>query len=314
MVFVALKQILTVNYLNIGKNTIVLNSLNVNEPFVFVRDKFLPAGQAAILINDLSIQRGYGIFDFFKTLDDKPVFLEAHLDRFFHSAGQLRLESGKTREELLTTLHTLQQKNNIPDSGIRMTLTGGYSPDGYSLASPNLIITQQPLLAPITAELPKSISLVTYPHQRQMPDVKTIDYLMAIWLQPYIRENGADDVLYHRGGISHQDGLDHPDGIIAECPRSNFFIVTADNTVVTPARHILKGITRMKVLELARQQFKTEERDVILEEVYGAKEAFITSTTRHILPVVQIDKKVIGNGVPGDVTRWLNREIYNLAR
>jgi len=286
----------------------------VNEPFVFVRDKFVPASQAAILISDLSIQRGYGIFDFFKTLDDKPVFLEDHLDRFFHSAGQLRLEPGKTRDELRAILHTLQQKNDIPDSGIRLTLTGGYSPDGYSLARPNLIITQQPLPAPITEELQKSISLVTYPHQRQMPDVKTIDYLMAIWLQPYIRENGADDVLYHRGGISHQDGIDHPDGIIAECPRSNFFIVTADNIVVTPARHILKGITRMKVLEVARQQFKTEERDLVLEELQTAKEAFITSTTKHVVPVIGIDNRMIGGGTPGIVTRWLNRELYKLAK
>lgn len=286
----------------------------MSEPFVFVRDSFVPASQAVILIGDLSIQRGYGIFDFFKTLDDRPVFLEDHLDRFFHSAGQLRLEPGKTRDELRTILLTLQQKNNIPDSGIRLTLTGGYSPDGYSLVRPNLIITQQPLLAPITEELPKSIRLVTYPHQRQMPDVKTIDYLMAIWLQPYIRENGADDVLYHRGGISHQDGIEHPDGIITECPRSNFFIVTADNIVVTPARHMLKGITRMKVLELARQQFRTEERDVLLEEVYRAKEAFITSTTKQVLPVISIDNRVIGDGEAGTVSRWLNREVYKLAK
>ena len=290
----------------------------MSEPFVFVRDNFVPASQASILISDLSIQRGYGIFDFFKTLGGKPVFLEDHLDRFFHSAGQLRLETGKTREELRGILAVLQQKNKIPDSGIRLTLTGGYSPDGYSLASPNLIITQQPLAATITGELQEGIRLVTYPHQRQMPEVKTIDYLMAIWLQPFIRENGADDVLYHRGGISHQDGVNHPDGIITECPRSNFFMVTADDTIVTPARHILKGITRMKALEVAGRQFRTEQRDMTLEELKTAKEAFITSTTKHILPVLQIDDIIIGKGspgegMPGNVSRWLNQELYALA-
>jgi branched-chain amino acid aminotransferase len=290
----------------------------VSEPFVFVRDNFVPASQASILIGDLAIQRGYGIFDFFKTLGGNPVFLEDHLDRFFHSARQLRLETGKTREELHEILDMLQQKNKIPDSGIRLTLTGGYSPDGYSLTSPNLIITQQPLAATITGELQKGIRLVTYPHQRQMPEVKTIDYLMAIWLQPFIRENGADDVLYHRGGISHQDGINHPDGIITECPRSNFFMVTAEDTIVTPARNILKGITRMKVLEVAGRRFRTEERDMTLEELKTAKEAFITSTTKHILPVLQIDDIIIGKGspeeeMPGDVSRWLNKELYALA-
>ncbi len=289
----------------------------MSEPFVFVRDSFVPASQASILISDLSIQRGYGIFDFFKTLGGKPVFLEDHLDRFFHSAAQLRLETGKTREQLRETLAKLQQKNKIPDSGVRLTLTGGYSPDGYSLTSPNLIITQQPLAATITGDLQKGIRLVTYPHQRQMPEVKSIDYLMAIWLQPFIRKNGADDVLYHRGGISHQDGINHPDGIITECPRSNFFMVTAEDTVVTPARHILKGITRMKVLEVAGRQFRTEQRDMTLEELKTAKEAFITSTTKHILPVLQIDDIIIGKesgeGMPGNVSRWLNQELYALA-
>jgi D-alanine transaminase/branched-chain amino acid aminotransferase len=150
----------------------------------FVNDSFLPADQASLQVGDLSIQRGYGIFDFFKTLNYTPIFLDDHLDRFYHSAAQLRLPTGKTRQDLRAVIHELQQKNNIPDSGIRMTLTGGYSSDGYSLSQPNLIITQQPLLIPISPECKKPVRLVTWNHQRQLPEIKTIDYLMAIWLQP----------------------------------------------------------------------------------------------------------------------------------
>jgi branched-chain amino acid aminotransferase len=279
----------------------------VNELFVIVHDDLVPAGLASLLISDLSIQRGYGIFDFFKSLNHTPIFIDEHLDRFFHSARQLRLTVAKTREELLALINTLQQKNNIPDSGIRIMLTGGYSPDGYTLVKPNLVISQYPLQVPISEAFQKSVRLITYPHQRQMPETKTIDYLMAIWLQPHIRENGADDVLYHN------------DGVLSECPRSNFFIVTAGDVLVTPARHILKGIIRGKVLELARRQFKTEERDIGLEELLTAKEAFITSTTKHILPVVRIDDKAIGRGLPGEgepgpVSRWLNQELYQLVK
>ena len=273
----------------------------MNELFVLVNDELIPAASAALGVGDLAIQRGYGIFDFFKTLNQRPIFLQDHLDRFFHSAEQLRLHIGKTREQLRALIHTLQQANNIPDSGIRMTLTGGYSPDGYTLAQPNLIITQQPLPTPITADLQKSIRLVTYSHQRQMPETKTIDYLMAIWLQPFIKETCADDVLYHTYGV------------ITECPRSNFFIVTADNTLVTPGHHILKGITRMKVLELARQQFPIEQRDITIDELKTAKEAFITSTTKHLMPVVQVDTTIIGKGLPGEITRRLNRELYEMV-
>jgi len=273
----------------------------MNELFVLVNDELIPAASAALGVGDLAIQRGYGIFDFFKTLNQRPIFLQDHLDRFFHSAEQLRLPIGKTREQLRALIHTLQQANNIPDSGIRLTLTGGYSPDGYTLAQPNLIITQQPLPTPITADLQKSIRLVSYSHQRQMPETKTIDYLVAIWLQPFIKETCADDVLYHTYGV------------ITECPRSNFFVVTADNTLVTPGRHILKGITRMKVLTLARQQFPVEQRDISLDELKTAKEAFITSTTKHLMPVVQVDTTIIGKGLPGEITRRLNRELYELV-
>jgi len=120
---------------------------------------------------------------------------------------------------------------------------------------------------------------------------------MAIWLQPFIREHGADDVLYHR------------DGMVLECPRSNFFIVTNDDIVVTPGRNVLQGIIRMKVLELARKQFLTEERDITLEEIRTAKEAFVTSTTKNILPVMQLDGHPIGNGQPGRVTERLAGEL-----
>jgi branched-chain amino acid aminotransferase len=272
------------------------------ERSVFVNGKYVPAGQASLLVTDLAIQRGYGIFDFFKTLGNRPIFLDDHLDRFFHSAAHLRLPVGRTREELKTIIAGLQQRNAIPDSGIRMTLTGGYSPDGYSLSQPNLIITQAPLKGPITATCYPPVRLVTYPHCRQMPEAKTIDYLMAIWLQPYIREHEADDPLYHQNGI------------ISECPRSNFFIVTADNTLVTPARNILKGITRKKVLELAPAHIRTEERDITLADLPTAQEAFITSTTKHILPVSHIDGQPIGGHpherVPGPISRWLNEQLY----
>lgn len=274
----------------------------MSDLFVFVNDDLVPAAEAKLLVSDLAIQRGYGIFDFLKTIDRTPVFPDEHLARFFHSARQLRLEHGTKKEELREVIRLLMEKNNIPDSGIKLTLTGGYSPDGYTLAKPNLVITQNPIQLPATGLFEKGIRLVSYPHQRQMPDTKSIDYLMAVWLQPYIKERGADDVLYHQ------------DGVISECPRSNFFIVTADDTVVTPSENILKGVIRGKVLELAGRQFKTEERPVTLHDAWGAREAFITSTTKHVLPVMQLDGRTIGEGAPGRVARWISGGLEKLVK
>jgi len=249
--------------------------------FTFLNHSFLPAADASLGVSDLAIQRGYGIFDYFKTIDNRPIFLDDHLDRFYHSAARMRLAAGKTREELKAIIAELQQLNQLPDSGIRITLTGGYSPDSISPGQPNLILTQHPLIPP-RKDCPPPVRLISYPHQRQLPDVKTIDYLMALHLQPDIRNRGAFDVLYHHNGV------------ITECPRCNFFLVTADGTLVTAARNVLKGITRMKVLEFAYANSKVEERDVLLTELPAAKEAFFTSTSRHIVPVSHIDDIPIG--------------------
>ncbi|MDO6429282.1 aminotransferase class IV [Flavitalea sp. BT771] len=274
----------------------------MSDLFVFVNHDLVPASEASLLVSDLAIQRGYGIFDFLKTIDHTPIFPDEHLERFLHSARQLRLDAGRTKEELLGCIRLLMEKNKLPHSGIKLTLTGGYSPDGYALIKPNFVITQSPLQFPLTGLFEKGLRLVSYPHQRQMPDTKTIDYLMAIWLQPYIRERNADDVLYHQGGL------------ISECPRSNFFIVTNEDEVVTPFEGILKGVIRGKVLKVAGRQFKTAERPVTLEEAWNAKEAFITSTTKHVVPVLGLDGRIIGDGAPGKVTRWISEGLGNLVK
>jgi branched-chain amino acid aminotransferase len=271
----------------------------VNHLYAAVNGVLLPSDQASLQISDLAIQRGFGVFDFLKTWRYKPVFLEEHLDRFFRSAAGLRLEVGSSREALRELIAALQEKNQLDYSGFRLTLTGGYSTDSMTPGKPNFIISQTPLAGVLSEEVQPSIRLVSYPHRRQLPEIKSIDYLMAIWLQPYIRECMADEVLYHQ------------DGSIAECPRSNFFMVTADDVVVTPARGILPGIIRGKVLELARQQFAVEVRDVQLSELSLAKEAFITSTTKHILPVAQVDGVEFGGA--GPVARLLNAELYALC-
>lgn len=251
----------------------------------------LPAEEAHIHISDMSVQRGYGIFDFFKIVHGQPVFLEEHLDRFFASAQAMRLSSPLSREALTQAIRELIQKNDLPQSGMRLTLTGGCAADGYSIHHPTLLLVQQPLQ--LATSLQPGIRLVTYEHQRQLPQVKTIDYLMAVWLQPHILQQKAADVLYHQQGV------------LTECPRANFFIVNKQDELVTPALNILPGITRKKLLELAAKKMVVKEAPVTLPDLREAKEAFITSTTKHLLPVIQVDDITIGAGIPGPVTTSL---------
>lgn len=261
---------------------------------VFLNDAFIVEAQASLLVTDLSIQRGYGIFDFFKTINGKPVFLDDHIARFYNSAQKMHLHIGQTPEELKDIITELMQKNNLPDSGIKMTLTGGYSADAYTLpAAQNLIITQTALTVPKGLQA-DGTTLVTYPYQRQLSEMKTLDYSMAIWLQPFIKENNAGDVLYQYAGF------------IKETPRANFFMVTTEGEVITAKDSVLSGVIRKNILNLKDTGFQLTEREFSLEELYNASEAFITSTTKNILPVLKVDGKAIGNGKAGKITTQLS--------
>lgn len=268
--------------------------------YAAINNQFMPATEAKLQVSDLSIHRGYAIFDFFKTIGGEPVFINDHLDRFYTSAQAMYLNVDYTRDELKATMRKLMDKNNIPDSGIRITLTGGYSTDGYTPAASNVIITQQEVkVKPVNTN---GIKLITYPYLRQFAQAKTIDYQMAIWLQPHISEQGADDVLYQHNNI------------VRECPRSNFFIVTNNNEVLTTDTDVLKGIIRKQVLDLGGDGVTIAERDVTLDDVLNCKEAFITSTTKNILPVTQIDGRAIGNGKAGEITMALSQKLEELIR
>lgn len=252
--------------------------------WIFLNNDFVEEDQAKLHVRDLAIQRGYGVFDFFKVIEGTAVFLNDHLDRFYHSAGRLRLDVPYSKAGLQDIVYQLISKNGIRDCSVRITLTGGYSEDGYLPAIPNLIITIHTLPGLSRELYDTGIRLTTWEHQRQLPDVKSIDYLMAIWLQPVLQQKEAFDILYHSGGM------------VTECPRSNFFIITRDNCLVTPKENILKGITRKQILQIASSIITVEERDISLEELKHAKEAFISSTTKAILPVSRIDDLFYNNG------------------
>ncbi len=93
------------------------------------------------------------------------------------------------------------------------------------------------------------------------------------------------------------------EGGVTKCPRANFFVVTADGSIKTPVNNILKGITPAQVLQLAGS--KAAERPIALADLKTAQEAFITNTTKQLLPVVAIDGLSVSNGKPGAITRRL---------
>jgi branched-subunit amino acid aminotransferase/4-amino-4-deoxychorismate lyase len=248
--------------------------------YCFAQNQISLLENAGVPVGDLLVQRGYGIFDYLRVSNNKPLFIDAHLDRLFNSAEIMRLSIALSKEELKKIVADLIQKNNIPFSGIRLIIAGGDAPDGYTITKPHLIIIQQPLEAPPAQMSTKGIQLVSHFYQRQLAEVKTTDYLMAIHLQPWMKSQGGDDILYYNNDT------------VSECPRSNIFMVSQDNTIVTPSRNMLKGITRKNIIAVAEaHHLKLEQRDISLAEMKKAKEVFITSSTKRIIPVSRLDEQ-----------------------
>ncbi len=267
---------------------------------VFLNDRFLNNDEAMLHVSDLSMQRGYAIFDFFRTINGNPLFLRDHLDRFAASAEALHLPVCKSRDELTDILQELIRRSGLADAGLRIMLTGGYSTDSYHPSVPNLVISCNPVKTASASDFDKGYAVCTYSHQRELPHVKSINYLTALWLQPLLREKAADDVLYYNAES------------ITEFPRSNVFMVTEEGQLLTPARNMLKGITRKAVLSIAETMMPVEERDIPVEMLLGASEVFLTSTTKKILPVLSVDGLKIGKGRPGPVTTNLYHTFLKL--
>jgi branched-chain amino acid aminotransferase len=244
----------------------------------FINDQFRPEQEATIGITDLGLLRSYGVFDFFRVIDGKPLFLSDHLVRFSTSATALGLAIPYTAEQLTQIIKEAISLNPAPLLGIKLILTGGYSPDGYTPTLPNFMLIAKPFSF---ANVPGGMNLMSLQHQRELPSVKSLNYMVPIYNLPKMNAMGAQDLLYH-----HQ-------GQVSELSRSNLFIVK-NGSIITPSQQILHGITRKHVLALASQIAPVYEQNVTMAEVLEADEVFTTGSTKRILKIGKIDGQTVG--------------------
>ena len=261
-----------------------------------LNDKIIDEDKAFVHVSDLALLRGYGVFDFFRLVELQPLYLEDHLARFFRSADALRLKCPIGRKRLRSMIFEMIATNKIQNSGIRIVLTGGASETGYSIGKPTLFVMNETINALPEDHFTKGIKLILHEYIRDLPEVKSINYLTGIYKLPDIKKHHAMDLLYHWNGK------------ISEVTRSNFFIIDKKGKMVTPQSGVLKGINRKYVIGMAKKHFEVEERDLHLTELSTAKEAFITGTTKKIMPVCQIDDITVGDGNPGPITMKLQQE------
>ena len=260
----------------------------------YVDGLFVPASEALIPVDDLAIMRGFGVFDLLRTLNGKPLFLKEHINRLKASARQIGIELPWTSQKLIDIVMQTLQHNSFEESNIRIVVTGGSSQDFITpQGKPRLLV-----LVTRAPELPQwwyteGVKIITVHSERSIPGAKSIDYVTATIALKRARDQNAIEAVY----------VDR-NGCVREGTTSNLFAFYAE-TLVTPDKDILSGITRKAVLELAAKSFSVDFRDLRLNDLLTADEVFITGTNKMIVPVVRIDDSIIGNRRPGKHTQKL---------
>ncbi len=265
---------------------------------VYLNGQYLPREEASLHVSDLSILRGYGVFDYFRYVEGKPRFIADHIARFRSSADALHLSLDISDSELTEVVHELIERNTVANGGIRFILTGGYAADGYTPAAPNLLALPYPFSDPAAIWYKHGCTVLLHNYERQLPRAKTIDYIEGIRLLPQLKKTGAQYPFY----VDRQ-------GMVRESDRSNFMIIR-EKTLVTPKDDILLGITRKHLLVVAKHLgIPTHERAVSTSELLDADEVLICSSVKGAMPV----RAVLGGehyadqtyGEPGPITRRL---------
>ena len=262
----------------------------------YIGGQWVHPDKATISINDVAVLRGYSVFESLRTYDRRPFHLDLHLERLYRSARLIEMEIPWQSEHIAKIVLEVIEHNTYRHAAIRLLVTGGESADGIlPSGEPLLIVLITPLQERDMQRFAQGCRLITTKLQRNAPEAKTANYIAAVRaLKEAVRRDATDALFVNE--------RDH----VLEATRSNFFIFRGD-TLITPHRGILVGITRNVVLELARSKFNIEERPILLEELALADEAFITSSSKEITPVVQIDDRILGDGKPGRHTYQLEQ-------
>ena len=270
---------------------------------VYVDGKFVPWDQAVIPVDDLAVLRGYAVCDIMRTFGGKPYFIDEHIQRLINSADKIGLKVPWTQKEIKTIVLKVLEKNpQIDEANIRMLVTGGSSTDFFNPTDmPRLIVLATDIPALPSTWYTDGVKVITHYEERALPDAKVTDYVPAAMALKKAKTAGAVEAIYVNS-----------DDMALEATTSNLFAVI-DNTLVTPAKGVLKGITRKAVLSLAKKTMTVSEQPLPLQTLFDAQEVFITGTNKGVVPVIQINDTIIGDGHPGVKTRELSKALADHA-
>jgi D-alanine transaminase len=271
----------------------------------YVDGVYRPHREAAVHIEDRGYQFADGVYEVIAVRAGHLVDEALHLLRLRRSLNELRIEGAIADRPLAVVLREVARRNGVVNGIVYLQITRGAAPRDHAFPKttrPVVVVTARRSRPPNPRLVEEGIAVITIPDIRwQRCDIKSVSLVANVLGKQQAREAGA----YEAWQV---DSV----GRITEGTSTNAWIVTADNLVVTHAADsaILNGVTRQALIEIIRREgYGFEERPFTVAEAKYAREAFLTSTTSDLLPVVSIDGHVIANGVPGLLSQKL-RDAY----
>jgi len=279
--------------------------------FVYVNGAYKRYAEAAVHAEDRGFQFADAIYEVIEVLDGGLVDATRHLARLDRSLNELAIPAPMSDAALLQVIDEVIRKNRVRDGIVYLQVTRGAGPRDFALPGPEtpptLVVLARAQRRGWSAELAETgISVKTIPDNRwDRCDIKTVMLLPAVLAKDEARRAGAREAWF----------VDEA-GNVTEGASSNAWIVTADGALVThPLDHrILPGVTRATVMDAAKAEgMKVEERIFSRDEALKAREAFVTSATNIVMPVVTLDGTAIGDGRPGPLARRLRLRFHHIA-
>lgn len=261
---------------------------------VYTKGKFLPLKKAYLPITDLAVQRGTGLFETLRTYKKIPLALDKRLQRLFKSAKFLGFKLDYSLQFIKAKAILGIKKIKPGEVLVKIIITGGDSDGLIPQGSSRLLILFLPFRAFPSWQYEKGIKVLTIRLCRPLPSLKSLSYISAVVAYQEALRKGYDEALYLDKG-----------GCILEGTNFNFAIIR-NTKLIVPKGGLLGGMTMGIVMRLAPEcDLKVIRRGIKYSELKSADEAFITSATREIMPVVRVDRIKIGNGKPGKYTKRL---------
>ncbi|MDE2016180.1 MAG: D-amino-acid transaminase [Hyphomicrobiales bacterium] len=276
----------------------------------YVNGRYVRHADARVHVEDRGYQFADGVYEVCEALGGRLVDEARHLDRLERSLRELRIAMPMDRAALRFVLRETLRRNRVREGIVYLQVTRGVARRDHPFPAatrPAVVVTARAHdPAKGAAQARTGVAVVTRSDERwSRPDIKSVSLLPNVLAKQHARESGAAECWF----------VDR-DGLVTEGASTNAWIVTADGAIVTRAadRSILRGVTRTTLLDVAAGlQLRVEERAFTVEEAKAAREAFYSSATTIVMPVVSIDGAAVGDGKPGPVARRLRAAFRDFA-